>query len=749
MLLIVTLVLATLSLSGAALLLLMKAERGATDVRGLDALVKGVDRSAVVFLISAVESTPEEREKFGGLYDNPDYFQGTELLKFEEGGADASRFTVVSPKFTDAKIEGVRYGLTDESTKLNLDAVLAWDAENPGAGREALLKLPGMTPIAADSILDWIDPDERPRSNGAEASYYSSKKLPYSPRNAVPVFLEEILLARGATRSQLYGTDEDFTYGAEKIDPNEGRALGGSLILGGASSSERSNDAVPWKELLTVFSAEKDVDPTGSARVDLNGADLQFLYRELAPRVGDDLAKFVVLYRQYGPRPTPESNSNSSPARGAGRAGARGRRESGYSFRGAANRNASANSGENEPTKGNLASVNLDFSKESETTLASPLDIVGAQVVVGNVVYDSPIPDSQNARVAENLFKFLDYASTNDSTTIVGRVNVNVASQIVLSAIPGLGAADVRSIMDNRPDPAKRLPDDYRHASWLYTKGLVNLQKMKSLYNKTTARGDVYRGQIIGFLEGSDETARAEVVIDGTTIPPRQVFYKDLTTLGKGFEPSVLLGEGASKDPNDSTMDAPDWRTVETDLFEIDSERTSGYNQFGDPSADPFAAIDAQFGSANATGPAASPRGNAALDPFATTASESALGSGFGATEDPTSPASAANSTNGSAPSSGALGARAGGTNRNGAAGALATASSSDATAATSASSESPATDSTTDSSASEPEDGESRKERLLNALRTMRDMRRARYDAANGTSDSSAGSAGAADEDE
>ena len=139
MLLIVTLALTALALSGAALLALMRTENEATSTRGRESLVQGVDRSAVVFLIGALDSTQEERDKFGGLYDNPRYFCGAKLLTTEEGGVDSSHFTILSPKLLDVAIEGLRYGLVDESSRLNLDAVLAWDRESPGAGRRALM----------------------------------------------------------------------------------------------------------------------------------------------------------------------------------------------------------------------------------------------------------------------------------------------------------------------------------------------------------------------------------------------------------------------------------------------------------------------------------------------------------------------------------------------------------------------------------------------------------------------------------
>ena len=601
MLLIVTLVLAALTLSGAALVTLMKTERQATNTRGRASLVKSVDRSAVTFLIAAVESSKAERAQFGGLYDNPKYFCAVPVLTTDEGGEDTSRFTVLSPKFEDARVTGVRYGLVDESTRLNLEAVLEWDRETPGTGREVLMKLPGMTANAADSILDWIDPDENARPNGAEAKYYSEKKLPYSPRNAVPVFLEELLLARGVTRSQLYGSDESFTYGAEDANSEEERALGGSLSLESFGSDRPRNDeATPWKELLTVFSAEKDVDPQGEARVDLNGTDLQFLYRELASRVGDDLAKFVVLYRQYGPRVSNESSSQNANASSRRQNRSARTRTSGYVARANAQTNAQADS---ELTRGSLQNATLDFGVQPTATLQTPLDLVGASVAVGNVEYASPISAEVTSANSDKIFQLLDYCSTSPSTTIVGRVNINAAPREVIAAIPGLSTADAQKIISSRPDLDKELPNDYRHAAWLYTKKIVDLPTMRKLYNKTCAQGDVYRGQVVGFLDGADDTARAEVVVDGSTIPPRQVFYKDLTTLGKGFNAAVLLG-GLTSDNSQNGLDGNNADgsagVASFDLIDIENARASGYNANANRSADPFAAIDAVVDRANA-----------------------------------------------------------------------------------------------------------------------------------------------------
>ncbi|MBQ9799218.1 MAG: hypothetical protein IJO40_04675, partial [Thermoguttaceae bacterium] len=306
---------------------------------------------------------------------------------------------------------------------------------------------------------------------------------------------------------------------------------------------------------LTVFSAEKDVDPTGEARVDLNVADLEFLYQELTPRVGEELAKFVVWARQFGPT----SGVDAKDAEG------------------------------NPVPKGRLETTEVDFSVPASFTLATPLDVVGTSVLVGGTAIESPLAANRSNSNAEKIFQLLDFASTSPSTTIVGRVNVNAAPRPVLAAVPGLATADVQRILDDRPALDEAIPDDYRHATWLYTKGVVDWETMKAIYDKTTARGDVYRGQIVGFLDGVEVSARAEVVVDGTTEPPRQVFYKDLSMNGKGFSDAILLG-GAAVETVDPFGGGNEWDALDqatSGLFEIETPGSA---------ADPFADLDRQTG---------------------------------------------------------------------------------------------------------------------------------------------------------
>ncbi len=57
----------------------------------------------------------------------------------------------------------------------------------------------------ADCILDWRDPDDFVRLNGAENDYYQSLKEPYNCKNGNLDSVEELLLVKGVTPELFYG----------------------------------------------------------------------------------------------------------------------------------------------------------------------------------------------------------------------------------------------------------------------------------------------------------------------------------------------------------------------------------------------------------------------------------------------------------------------------------------------------------------------------------------------------------------
>lgn len=59
-----------------------------------------------------------------------------------------------------------------------------------------------------DSIVDWLDSDDKESTYGAESTYYESLEPPYSARNNVMETPNELLAVKGITPELLYGNDE-------------------------------------------------------------------------------------------------------------------------------------------------------------------------------------------------------------------------------------------------------------------------------------------------------------------------------------------------------------------------------------------------------------------------------------------------------------------------------------------------------------------------------------------------------------
>ena len=90
--------------------------------------------------------------------------------------------------------------------------------------------------ILVDSILDWIDPDDLHRTNGAESDYYQSLAPAYSAKNGPFTTIEELLWVRGVTPELFFGAAAQRTGAA-----GEGRRIGLAQIFTVDSPIDRVN----------------------------------------------------------------------------------------------------------------------------------------------------------------------------------------------------------------------------------------------------------------------------------------------------------------------------------------------------------------------------------------------------------------------------------------------------------------------------------------------------------------------------
>jgi general secretion pathway protein K len=132
------------------------------------------------------------------------------------------------------------------------------------------------TPIV-NSILDWIDPDDQMRVEGAESDYYQTLSPPYMAKNGPIDDISELLLIKGITPEIYYGgatTNYQPTYFSRQRSP-----------------FDQSADAVPTITvgLSSLFT------PLSDGKINLNTASADVL--QVIPGVDSLIAEAIVSGR--------------------------------------------------------------------------------------------------------------------------------------------------------------------------------------------------------------------------------------------------------------------------------------------------------------------------------------------------------------------------------------------------------------------------------------------------------------------
>lgn len=491
--------------------------------------------------IRLILSQPKDtRDQYGGVFNNPQMFQAVTVTSGQEG-LTPSNFSILAPNMdADGSYAGVRFGLQDESARLNINALTVLeentaalsalasattdvgdDATSASIAVSLLMTLPGMTEDIADAIMDWLDEDDETRALGAEAADYNILNPPYSPANGPLQSVEELLLVRGVTPTLLFGADVNRN---GVIDPDEQQRFGISSDTVGAFG---------WAAYLTVHGAEANRRRDGQPRVHVNQDDLELLYDELSEALGDeDFASFIVAYRIAG-------QSTSAVAAIAGDSGGR-NEDSGQS-------NSNNNSNDDQAQNGGPWSADLldelDLTGGGGTSLTQVLDLVDATVTMGQGddarSYSSPF-SGDLISMGTYMPVLMDALSTQDVDAMPGRININECPAELLYGIPLLSEDTIGSILEQRVELKTTNDLNLQFETWPLVFGIVTLDEMRQLLPLVTGGGDVYRAQIVGYFETNGVSHRAEVIIDGTSINPKIVMWRDLSHLGRGFDLSVL-----------------------------------------------------------------------------------------------------------------------------------------------------------------------------------------------------------------
>lgn len=160
-----------------------------------------------------------------------------------------------------------------------------------------------------------------------------------------------------------------------------------------------------------------------------------------------------------------------------------------------------------------------------------------------SVMYSSPLSDA--SRRQETLPKMLDLLTTQASNELPARININTAPRAVLSGLPGLSSTDVDNIISQRPvfTGGASVDPSYQTSAWLATQANMSPQTLQSLERYINGSSQVFRAQSVGFFDSNGPTARVEAVIDTNAGRPRIIYWRNLTSLGKGYNRRDLGGE--------------------------------------------------------------------------------------------------------------------------------------------------------------------------------------------------------------
>jgi type II secretory pathway component PulK len=467
-----------------------------------------------IYYAAAVLSNPDNANLISnGIYDN-EMFKDVALADGENLHA-AGRFTLVAPADpTDNGGSAFRAGVTDESGKININAMMKIDPSGQTL-QDMLTKLPNMTPEIAASIVYWVDSSATPREGAADSGYYQGLNPPYACKNGPLDSLDELLLVQGVTRELLYGSDLNHN---NLPDANETSTSGSAIDRG-------------WSAFLTVSSRESNRNAQGQPLVYLNDTDLSTLYQNLETLANDDVAKFVVMYRQYG---ASTSTGKSQSVLG-----------SIASLLGGSSQKTTSTTSSNT-VAGTLDSFTPDFTKNGSRQIATLYDLIGTQVSIAGkgkaptVVYSSPFNDP-SALVALFQACWLG-TTTSQDPELPARINILTAPPEVLAALPVLTDGNVQTILSVRPSlsSADIQTDTYKTPAWLIAAASVTPQTLSSLDKYVTVRSSVYSVQSIGYFDNKQgPTARVEAIIDTTFGRPRIVYWRDWTELGKTTVPGV------------------------------------------------------------------------------------------------------------------------------------------------------------------------------------------------------------------
>jgi len=403
-----------------------------------------------------------------------------------------------------------------------------------------------MTRQTADAILDWMDSDDDPSEFGAETAYYAAQQPAYRPKQSRLECLDELLLVRGVTRELLYGEDAN---GNGVLDANENDGSRSDPPDNADSLLQRG-----WLDFMTLVSAECNLRPDGSAKINVNHPNLVELFDVLQREFGTDVARFIVAWRLTGSLSGAEDQRLNNPLAGTLVPATIDPNENFDLFeaeKNSARRRVKKPLGNDDepPDLGSVGVVEkpgsgsnrsgteilrggLNLSRSPAYAIRSLLDLIGTDVRIvmdrKDVVLHSPW--KADGALERALLELDRKLTTTDAPVIAGRININLAPREVLLTIPGLTETQVTAIAAAQANGNGQasIAERKQTIAWLLTEGILDLRHLRQVAPYITTRGDVWRGVSVGHLPEAPVVVGVEFLLDASVRPSRVRAWRDL-----------------------------------------------------------------------------------------------------------------------------------------------------------------------------------------------------------------------------
>lgn len=451
-------------------------------------------------------------------------------IQADTGGSETDEpswsFSVLAPsvpKTTEDQLKSStswRFGLTNESSKINLNVLNEWAQAEPGQATGALMNLPGMDLPMAQALMRAYDIND---TSSSSATSLSDRIGAFASENTEGIRGDASGSGNGAIQwnrrwaRRWTGGDWDHNY---QLDTLEQNLIQESSSLSQASAIDAPAIAVPpaWRNYLTFDSRQKNESLDGRPRVFLNGSDLQKLHQDLLTIWPADWAGFVIAVRQFGLAQNRGSRSGSTSVASAG--------------------------------------WTPDLSIAAAVRITSPLELVGATVEVPQskgkpLRIRSPF-STQRSASDNDLARLLDEVTVSPGPVIVGQVDIMEAPRPVLLGVPKMSEETADRIIGRRGSQSDSGSPSGPGASrrtiaWLLTENVVDLNTLIQLQPWITVGGDCYQGQVVAFRDPLSPIFRCTVTLDATAPGVAVRNFRRWDAWGKGFRIDDLRGLESSQ----------------------------------------------------------------------------------------------------------------------------------------------------------------------------------------------------------